>query len=93
MGHYCGGLGWGNWGHMGGWSALGFVGPLFGVLLLVGLLGVVALGAVWLARRSSPTVTIDQQPGQDPLQIAQRRLAAGELTGAEFEEIRERLQH
>jgi uncharacterized membrane protein len=32
------------------------------------------------------------RPGGDPLEIARRRLAAGEITTGEFEEIRDRLR-
>ena len=51
MGFCANNLGWGGWGHMGGWGGAGWVGAAFGLVLLAGTLGLLALGAVWLARR------------------------------------------
>lgn len=56
---------------------------LLGSLMLLG-------GAGWLLHRSGNLPTLGG--GDDPLEIARRRLAAGEITVAEFEEIRERVQ-
>lgn len=88
---FCSGLGWESWGHMGGWRGLGLLAPLFGVALLVGLMAVLALGAIWLARQAPGPLTAVPQAKDDPLRIAQRRLAAGDITAEEFEEIRSRL--
>jgi len=57
-------------------------------LIALTLLG---LGIVWMVRqlRNRP---LPPATGIDPLEIARRRLAAGEITIAEFAEIRDRLQ-
>lgn len=68
---------WGRWGGGAG---------LVGSLLLLG-------GAGWLLHRSGYLPGLDGlRGGTDPLEIARRRLAAGEITVAEFEAIRERLR-
>ncbi len=64
------------------WGRCGGSG-LLGSLLLLG-------GAGWLLHRSGNLPTLGG--GTDPLEIARRRLAAGEITVEEFEEIRERLR-
>ncbi len=48
------------------------------------------LGLVWLILRLSRR-TAAPAMGVDPLEIARRRLAAGEIDVAEYEEIRDRL--
>jgi uncharacterized membrane protein len=80
-------FGWGGWMGMGG----GWIGLLLNVALFAGVLVLLGLAATWLARqfrRATPTGTA----GSDPLEIARRRLAAGEITIPEFEEIRNRLR-
>jgi len=68
---------WGGWGRGTG---------LLGSLLLLG-------GAGWLLHRSGNLPSLDSlSGGTDPLEIARRRLAAGEITVEEFEKIRERLR-
>jgi len=89
MGWCCGG--WGGWGAWGpGWSAWGILGLVLNLLLFLGLLALLGLGIAWLVRQ------VGRRPaapgGPDPLEIARRRLAAGEITLAEFEEIRDRLR-
>jgi uncharacterized membrane protein len=87
MGPCLNGLGWGGWGHMGGW------GPIAGVILFLGLLAalaVLAVLAVLLLRRSNRG-PLASGAGAGSLGVARRRLAAGEITTAEFDEIRERL--
>jgi uncharacterized membrane protein len=67
------------------------VGLILNVVFFAGLLALLGLGTVWLVRqmrRRSPAPAA----GLDPLEIVRRRLAAGEITVAEFEEIRDRLQ-
>jgi uncharacterized membrane protein len=75
---------------MGGWTGVGWLGPLFGLSLFVGLIGLLVIGTVWLVRRTTqqPIMT---QAGQNPVEIARRRLAAGEITPDEFEDLRQRL--
>lgn len=86
----CNGFGWGGM----GWGSLGLIGPILSVMFFVGLLAVLGLGTVWAIRRFShgKATTRPTRTGGDPLEIAQRRLAAGEITVAEFGEIRERLR-
>lgn len=82
MGWYCRGFGWGG---------LGTAGVILNVAFSVGLLVVLGLGIFWLVRQLSRQPTAPQGAA-DPLEIARRRLAAGEITIAEFDEIRTRLQ-
>ena len=72
-------------GMMGGmmtlWGLIGFV-------LLVGLAAVVALGVIWLMRRSggvSPAT-------ETPLEVLKRRLAQGEVTPEQFNAMKRQLQ-
>jgi hypothetical protein len=51
----------------------------------------VGLGVVLLARQIGGR-TVPAGAGNAPLEIARRRLAGGEITIAEFEEIRGKLQ-
>ena len=86
---FCGhGLGWGSWMGWGG----GWIGMILPLVFFVGLLVLFGLGTALLARqlRRRPAVAAS---GEDPLDIAQRRLAAGEITISEYEEIRGRLQN
>jgi uncharacterized membrane protein len=69
----------------------GWIGLILNLVLFAGILVLLGLAAAWLTRqfrRATPTGT----PGGDPLEIARRRLAAGEITAPEFEEIRDRLR-
>jgi uncharacterized membrane protein len=73
---------------------MGLVGPIIGLALFVSVLAVVGLGVLLVIRRAAqdkPAVT-SSRTGAEPLDIARRRLAAGEITTEEFEEIRDRLQ-
>jgi len=98
MGFCANNLGWGgwgrmgSWGHMGGLTGLGWLGSLFGLTVVVGLVALFIVGAIWLARRAGQQPATMPQSGQEPLAIARRRLAAGEITPAEFEELRDRLR-
>lgn len=91
------GLGWGGWGRMGGWGHMagrggGWIFPLLGLTLIVGVMVLLALGAVWLARRSQLNLAHVGGSPSGPMEIARQRLAAGEITPAEFEELREGLE-
>ena len=88
MGPWCNRLGWGR---MGGWPGVGLLGPLFGGILLLAMIALLIIGALWFARRPSGSRATALQVPEDPLEIAQHRLAAGDITTAEFEEIRVRL--
>ena len=79
MGFGCSGFGWGGWLPWGG-SMWGFA-VLFGVLVVLGL-------AVTLVLRRACLRTPAAKAAADPIEIAKRRLASGELSVAEYEEIR-----
>jgi putative membrane protein len=86
MGVCCGGLGWGG---------MGLVGLLLSLVFFAGMVGVLGLGAVWVIRqvgRGETATNSAPRPAGEPLEIARRRLAAGEITTEEFEEIRDRLR-
>jgi uncharacterized membrane protein len=77
---------------MGGWAGLGWLGALFGLSLFVGFIGVLVVGTVWFVRRTAQQPVMNTQIGQNPLELARRRLATGEITPDEFEDLRQRLQ-
>lgn len=87
MGFCCDGFGYGGWMGMGG----GWIGMILSVALFAGVLALLGLAVVWFARQFRRT-TPAAETAPDPLEIARRRLAAGEITAPEFEEIRDRLQ-
>jgi uncharacterized membrane protein len=68
------------------------LGPLFGITLFIGLIGLLVVGTVWLIRRTAQQPAMATPVGQNPVEIARRRLAAGEITADEFEDLRQRLQ-
>ncbi len=76
---------------MGGWGGLAWVGPVFGLVILAGVIGLLVVGALWLARSAGQRHGMAPSTRSEPLAIARRRLAAGEITASEFEELRERL--
>jgi putative membrane protein len=88
MGFCCNGFGWGGWG---AWGSVGTVSLILNVVFFAGVLAVLGLGIVWLARQFSRRPA-PSDAGGDPLEIVRRRLAAGKITVPEFEEIRDRLQ-
>lgn len=79
--------GWGNM--MGGFGVLAMI---VGLLISVGILVLIGYGIAWLARQSAPPHAPPLERKDDPLDIARRRLAQGEITPEQFEEIRKRLQ-
>ena len=85
MGGCCSGFGWVAWG------GLGTIGLILNLVLFVGLLVMLGIGSVWLVRqvRHRSSAPADRPA---PLGIAQQRLAAGDITVEEFEEIRDRLR-
>jgi uncharacterized membrane protein len=86
MGFCCDGFGWGGWMGMGG----GWISLILNVVMFAGVLALLALAVVWFARQFRRTTPAETAP--DPLEIARRRLAAGEITVPEFEEIRNQLR-
>ena len=87
MGFCCRGFGWGGWMGWGG----GWIGLLLNLALFAGVLILLGLAAAWIARQFRRT-TATTDLASDPLEIARRRLAAGEITVAEFEDIQNRLR-
>jgi uncharacterized membrane protein len=67
------------------------LGPIVGLLVFAGFLAVVGGGIIWAIRRIS-TSPGSQGSRTEPLEIARQRLASGEITLAEFEEIRDWIQ-
>ena len=63
------------------WGLIGFV-------LLVGLAAVVALGVIWLVRRTGSA----NSATEIPLEILKRRLAQGEITSEQFTTLKQQLQ-
>lgn len=95
MGNCCRGFGWGGIGRgMMGWGGMGLFSSILGLLLFLGLLVALVFVAVWLIRRlGRNSNSYSLQPGEaDLLTLARRRLATGEITVDEFEEIRSRLE-
>jgi uncharacterized membrane protein len=85
---FCSGLfGWGGWTGVGG----GWIGLILNAVLFAGGLALLVLVGVWLARQFRHATPGGGSPS-DPLEIARRRLAEGEITAPEFEEIRDRLR-
>jgi len=79
-----------GWGGLGTWGGLGIIGLILNLVFFAGFLTVLGVGTVWVMRqvRRRPS---DPAGRPDPLDIVRQRLAAGEITATEFEEIRERL--
>jgi len=91
-------MGWGSGcelggagaGHMGGW---GMAGPFLGLLILLVVIALVVVLAVSLARRRRPAAAGTGSGGvSGALDVAQRRLAAGEINADEYRQIREALE-
>ncbi|MDA0735366.1 MAG: SHOCT domain-containing protein [Chloroflexi bacterium] len=58
---------------------------LFGWMWMALIWGLIIVGIVWVVR--SLTRSGNKTSGEDPLEIARRRYAAGELTREEYEEM------
>ena len=80
------GYGW----HGMGWGGLGLVGSLIGVLLWLGVLAVLVAGIAWLVQRSGRRFG-PVRAEETPLREVKRRLASGEITTGEYDEIVQRL--
>lgn len=77
-------MGWGN--HMDDWGAGWWIAMALGMVLFWGL---VIVGVVWLVR--SVPWRADQR-GAGPIEILDRRLAAGEISADDYRERRETLE-
>ncbi len=100
MGFYGHGFNWAHTGGRGmgwhgmGWGGMGIFAWVLGLVFFLGLLALLALVAVWAFRQfgqEGAPVKSSAAVG-DPLDVARQRLAAGEITLEEYEEIRERLR-
>ncbi len=89
MGWGCPGCGMGGFG-----GNLGFLGMLPGLLMSGEFLILIIFGIIWLTRqvRSARVSTGIHTDQINPMKIAQRRLAAGEITMDEYEEIRRKIE-
>jgi putative membrane protein len=72
-----------HWGGF-GWQMFG---GFFGLVILVSII----LLIVWAARRSSGAGWSSQPGGKNALDIARERYARGEISKAEFDEIKKNL--
>lgn len=88
-------MGWGcpGCGLGGSWGSIGLLGMLPGLLIFFGILALLVIATIWFLRRFrySRISTETSDDRSDPLQIAKQRLAAGEITTAAYEEIRDRI--
>lgn len=76
------------WGYYGGvWWWM-----LFGGLMMLIFWGAIIGLVVWGVKQFSGDRQRDSSSRETPLEIAQRRLARGEITLEEFEELRDTLQ-
>ena len=62
------------------------------LLLLGGFLLLLLVGGVFLARREGGDLGLQEQRQQTPKQILDQRLARGEISEEEYDEIRARIQ-
>lgn len=76
-----------GWGH---WGGMGIIAPILGLVIFIAFLVLLVFGIRWLARQSAPRSS--STGSTDALDIARRRLAAGEISIQQFEDIRSRLQ-
>jgi uncharacterized membrane protein len=77
-------------GHMG--NVWGVAGGIIGLLFVLAVLALIGLAIALLIRHSStPRHAPPSGAPMDPLEIAKRRLASGEITPEQFEEIKRRL--
>lgn len=77
-----------------GWGVMGVVAVILGLLFFLGLLILLGLVIVQVVRQSRCKDAETGSPiaEEDPLEMARRRLATGEITVEEFEKIRDRLE-
>jgi uncharacterized membrane protein len=77
-----------------GFGYMGIGGLVIGAIVAFILLALLVLAIILVVRslRHPHAAQPPQSPREDPLDIARRRLASGEITPDQFEEIRKRLQ-
>ena len=81
---------WGSFGWGGAWGGMNTFGLILGLVSFAGLVAVLGVGTTWAVRRVRAQDAPDGTRA-DPLAVARRRLSAGEITPAEYDEIRDRL--
>ena len=74
-----------NFGHMGNWGAGWWILMMIGMVVFWGL---VILGIVWVVRELSGRHHASGSTGGGPLEILDRRLAAGEISPEDYQERR-----
>jgi uncharacterized membrane protein len=70
---------------------MGLLGGIFGFVIVAGLLALITLGTIWAVRHTTRSPRTAAGP-DEALDLVRRRFAAGEITAAEYEEIRDRLR-
>lgn len=70
------------------WLAMGV-----GWLSMIAIVGAVIIGGLLAVRALSKTGSAPAQQEDEPLVILQRRLARGEITQGEFDQVRQALEH
>jgi uncharacterized membrane protein len=71
---------------------MGAIGAILSTVFWVAALAVLAVAAVWLVRRLGRQSQQASVAGEAPLEAAAGRLAVGEITLGEFDEIAHRLR-
>lgn len=76
-------------GYLGGWNpGFGFFGmPFFGILFWIVLVLVAVYLVVILVKKIKDTGANYSAKGEDPITIAKKRYARGEITREEYEEL------
>jgi uncharacterized membrane protein len=69
---------------------MGIIAPILGLVIFIAFLVLLVFAIRWLVQRSAPRSGTAESTGA--LDIARRRLAAGEISIQQFEDIRSRLQ-
>lgn len=75
------------WGHEFGWAWM-ILGGLMMLLFWGGLIALIVLAVRSLSAPGQPVVG----PGESPIEILKRRYAAGEISKAEYQQMRRDLQ-
>ena len=79
-----------GWGLMGGGFRI--VGMLSCLLAFVAIVILIGWGIAWVVRQATPRSAPPPEATGNALDIARRRLAAGEITPMQFDDIRRLLQ-
>ncbi len=74
------------------WMSIGPIECLFLGFIVAAVLAVVLVGAFLLTRAGRTTANTGPVPRETSLEVLRRRLAAGEITPEQFDELRRRLE-